>query len=641
MQDGGIISQDEKINQDYMDYVKTGIAEVQDGKLIFKNRMYIKKIYLPKLSKWLAYDGEDTGNHTTENPFNEYFKEGLKEGYPNILLDVALEVQGTGSGRFRSVENLSKLQTLRLVIANGKLSLKDSKEDTENPSINASLSISYLNQLFQNYYGDTGAFFSCDAWDNAKQDDGIFDPDAGDLRNLLTQLKALMRDTDKRKLPVKAEKWGYRLDGNTFQEAVDMDLVFDPAHIQAVQKVLVDNPAFDETLPEGPGNERKIYGTAQLSPLYVLTQPAPLNNKKAHHLWRNYDVLNTATLNHQIGSRNIYAVKNFDSIKNEKVEWRILYGDGYDSTPATLTVERQVGSEFTEDSPELKKNFRSNQRETGINDFDHDNPLHWKEQEHKGKIKKYKVSYTITLTFDNLSATALKDVLDEKVLTSNAFSVKYSAVDSTQTADNNFDWVYILDDYSVMEERVKDKKWLTFAEIELYGIVSTKAPNGEVTSGTEEVKLTGYLKRPILGQTVLNSQTHFFVPAVLDNGGFIEKITQIKVIPNMENIAFTLTADGFSFDGGVPVENWAARINVDNAANIDTSLPDGTRTFKIAAGELDTATGTGFNNFQGKKLTVQLVGLGEHTALRKGVNRSSTNKKEDWQGYSFVIHFGR
>ena len=145
------------------------------------------------------------------------------------------------------------------------------------------------------------------------------------------------------------------------------------------------------------------------------------------------------------------------------------------------------------------------------------------------------------------------------------------------------------------------------------------------------------MKRPIKGDTVLNNQTHFFVSSVLSDGKYISKITKIKIIPSMENINFNVAGQG----GLTLAGSWDARINKDNASSIDISQPDGYKEFNVVAGELEVTPGAGFENFKDSRLVITLSGLGKHVANREGVDHSPSNKKEDWHGYSFVIHFGK
>lgn len=214
------------------------------------------------------------------------------------------------------------------------------------------------------------------------------------------------------------------------------------------------------------------------------------------------------------------------------------------------------------------------------------------------------------------------------------FEVQY--VKKTETTEADYDWVYTLDPYSVMEKNVKKNMWLKFSEVELYGTIATKDAKGNVTVGPEK-KLTASLKRPITGDTVLNNQTHFFVSSVLSDGKYISKITKIKIIPSMENINFNVAGQG----GLTLAGSWDARINKNGESTIDISLPDGYKEFNVAPSELEVTPATGFDQFKDSRLVITLSGLGKHVANREGVDHSPSNKKENWQGYSFVIHFGK
>ncbi|WP_206181511.1 hypothetical protein [Treponema medium] len=653
MKDGGIMSQDETVNQDYMDLVKTGVAELKDGKLIFKNRMYIKGVYLPKLSKWLSLNGTDMGT-PTDDPFNKYFKDGYHQGYPNLLLDVDLEVQGTGSGRFRNADNLATVDTLRLVIKDGKLSLKAVKEGME---VAPSLNKSFLNKLMFNYYADSNAEFTCKEWPEFKEDIGKYSTDPTMVRNELNALKGLMRDATKRKMPTAPAKWGYTLNG-AFNEVADVNLVFDPNKIVGVMKKMVPTPMFNPDLPEGPGNFKEIEGIDNFAPLFTIAQPDPANKEKANPLWTSHDELLTASLDHKphMGGQNTFMVKDFDAVKNATVVWKVLYGTNTasgedDSTPATITIKREVKDEGTfEDATDIAtKKYRSNDTESGFdaNDPTHyDDPLRWTEKAHAGKVKKYKVTYTMSIKFDNINDSYFSKNNDfkDKALSSNEFEVKYANVPGT--ADADFDWVYTLEPYKVMEKYEKKDKWLTFSEVELYGIVSKKKDNGEVEPVTDLVKYpdgekltNAYLKRTVTGDTVLNNQTHFFVSSVIPNtnGKYISRITKIKIIPKMENVHFNVTSEGGLTVGGT----WDARINKDDATSIDVSLSDGYKEFTIPAGELEVTPADGFEHFKDSRLRIELSGLGKHVANREGHDHSPSNKTENWHGYSFVIHFGK
>jgi len=641
MKDGGIMSQDETVNQDYMDLVKTGVAELKDGKLIFKNRMYIKGVYLPKLSKWLSLNGTDMGT-PTDDPFNKYFKDGYHQGYPNLLLDVDLEVQGTGSGRFRNADNLATVDSLRLVIKDGKLSLKAVKEGME---VAPALTKSFLDKLMFNYYGNSGAEFTCKEWPEFKEDIGKYSTDPTMVRNALNTLKGLMRDTDKRKMPTAPVKWGYALNG-AFNEVVDVNLVFDPTKIVGVVKKMVPNPMFNPDLPEGPGNLKEIEGIDTFAPLFT-AQPDPENIKKAHPNWVVNDTLKALALTHaaHMGGQNTFMAKDFDKVKTATVEWKVLYGTNLgggqeDSTTATITVKREVTDESSfENAPDIAgTKYRSDKKEN-VADFDHDNPTHWKELPHAGKVKKYKVSYTLSVKFDDIHNSYFSKDNDfkTKALSSDVFEVRY--VKKTETNEADYDWVYTLDPYSVMEKNVKKDMWLKFSEVELYGTIATKKPDGTITVGAAE-KLTGYLKRPITGDTVLNNQTHFFVSSVLSDGKYISKITKIKLIPSMENVRFDVT----SSDGSIaPGSFFEARLNVDNSPTINITDPTlgGTEEFPVLANKLEVTPADGFEHFKDSRLIIRLSGLGKHVANREGHDHSPSNKTENWQGYSFVIHFGK
>lgn len=638
MKDGGIMSQDETVNQDYMDLVKTGVAELKDGKLIFKNRMYIKGVYLPKLSKWLSLNGTDAGT-PTDDPFNKYFKDGYHQGYPNLLLDVDLEVQGTGSGRFRNADNLATVDSLRLVIKDGKLSLKAVKEGME---VAPALTKSFLDKLMFNYYGNSGAEFTCKEWPDFKEDIGKYSTDPQMVRDALDALKGLMRDATKRKMPTAPEKWGYDVTGS-FNEVADVDLVFDANKIVAVMKKMVPNPMFNPDLPEGPGNLKEKEGIDTFAPLFT-AQPDPDNIKEANPLWVASDTLKTTLLTHaaHMGGQNTFMANDFDKVKTATVEWKVLYGTPLgsgeeNSTRATITVKREVTDEGSfENAPDIAATTYRSSKPKNVPDFDHDNPNHWEELSHKGQVKKYKVTYTLSVKFDNISDTFFSKDNDfkNKALSSDVFEVKY--VKKTETTEADYDWVYKLDPYSVMKKNVKKDMWLKFSEVELYGTIATKDAKGNVTVGSEK-KLTASLMRPITGDTVLNNQTHFFVSSVLPTGGYITKITKIKIIPSMENINFNVAGQG----GLTLAGSWDARINVDNASSIDISKPDGYKEFNVVAGELEVTPGAGFENFKDSRLVITLSGLGKHVANREGVDHSATNKKENWHGYSFVIHFGK
>lgn len=662
MKDGGILSKDLTVNQDYMDLVNTGVAELKDGKLVFKNRMYIKRVYLPKLSKWLSLNGDEYDNSGvlpdhSEDPFNKYFKDGYHQGYPNLVLDVELEVQGTGSGRFRNVDNLATVDKLRLVIKDGKLTLVNVKEKPEQA---AALDKSYLHKLMYNYYRDSGAVFDCKDWPPFKEDMGKYTTDVSAVQGALNALKAEMRNTSKRDLPTEPVKWGYDVTG-AFTEAADVDLVFDANKIVAVIKKMVPNPAYDLDLPEDPvTNPKEIEGIDKLAPLFTIAQPDPANKEKANPLWTSHDELLTASLDHKphMGGQNTFMVKDFDAVKNATVVWKVLYGTNTasgedDSTPATITIKREVKDEGTfEDATDIAtKKYRSNDTESGFdaNDPTHyDDPLRWTEKAHAGKVKKYKVTYTMSIKFDNINDSYFSKNNDfkDKALSSNEFEVKYANV--TGTADADFDWVYTLEPYKVMEKYEKKDKWLTFSEVELYGIVSKKKDNGEVEPVTDLVKYpdgekltNAYLKRTVTGDTVLNNQTHFFVSSVIPNtnGKYISRITKIKIIPKMENVHFNVTSEGGLTVGGT----WDARINKDDATSIDVSLPDGYKEFTIPAGELEVTRLNGFDHFKDSRLIITLSGLDKHSVAHKEgeCHDSSVDKKYNWNGYSFVIHFGK
>ena len=629
MKDGGISSKDETVNNDYMDLVKTGVAELKDGKLVCKNRMYIKGVYLPKLSKWLSLDGKEYSNTgplgNSEDPFNKYFKDGYHQGYPNLVLDVELEVKGTGSDRFRNVDNLATLDHLRLVIKDGKLKLV---KDKEKPEQSATLDKSYINSLMYNYYGDSDAEFGCADWPPFKEDTGKYTTDVSTVQAALNALKTEMRDPTKRKQPTSAEKWGYTPNGS-FSATTDVDLVFDANKIVAVVKKIVPNPEYKPDLPESSTNPKELEVFDTFAPLFT-AQPDPDNSKEAHAAWATYDTLKTTALAHP----SLFKANDFDTVKNAKVSWRVLYGTAEDSTPATITVTRTVRdvTSVGEASDIAGTKYRSNTKKT-VSDFDANNANHWELKNHKGTVSKYKVDYTMSVKFDNISDSffTYDNDFKTKALSSNEFEVKYTAV--TGTTDAEFDWVYTLESYSVMEKAKKQDMWLTFAEVELYGKITTQ----DGTEGAVE-KLTPYLKRPITGDTVLKNQTHFFVPSVLPDGRYISKITRIKIIPNMENVRFDVTSDGSHLSLS---DFFEARINKDNANSIDTSQSDGYEEFYVASGELEVSATNGFEKFKGNKLIITLSGLGEHTTNRKGHNRSSTNKTENWQSYSFVIHFGK
>ena len=635
MKDGGIMSQDETVNQDYMDLVKTGVAEVKDGKLVFKNRMYIKGVYLPKLSKWLSLNGADLGI-PTDDPFNKYFKGGYHQGYPNLLLDVDLEVQGTGSGRFRNADNLATVDTLRLVIKDGKLSLKAVKEGME---VAPSLNKSFLNKLMFNYYADSNAAFTCKEWPDFKEDIGKYSTDPTMVRNALDALKGLMRDASKRKMPTAPAKWGYTLSG-AFNEVADVDLVFDSAKIVGVMKKMVPNPMFNPDLPEDPvTNPKEVEGIDNFAPLFTGV-PAPQNIKEAHPNWAANDTLQGAALTHP----SQFMAEDFDKVKTATVEWKVLYGTNLgagqeDSTTATITVKREVTDESSfENAPDIAATKYRSDKQESVADFDHDNPTHWKELPHKGKVKKYKVSYTLSVKFDDIHNSYFSKDNDfkTKALSSDVFEVRY--VKRTETTDNDYDWLYTLDPYSVMKKNVKKDMWLKFSEVELYGTIATKKPDGTVTVEAEK-KLTDYLKRPVKGDTVLNNQTHFFVSSVLSDGKYISKITKIKIIPSMENVRFDVT----SSDGSIAPDFFEARLNVDNSSTINITDPalGGTKEFPVLPNKLEVTPADGFDHFKDSRLIIRLSGLGKHVANREGVDHSPSNKKEDWHGYSFVIHFGK
>lgn len=653
MKDGGILSKDLTVNQDYMDLVKTGVAELKDGKLVFKNRMYIKRVYLPKLSKWLSLNGDEYDNSGvlpdhSEDPFNKYFKDGYHQGYPNLVLDVELEVQGTGSGRFRNVDNLATVDKLRLVIKDGKLTLVNVKEKPEQA---AALDKSYLHKLMYNYYRDSDtAVFACKDWPPFKEDMGKYTTDVSAVQGALNALKAEMRNTSKRDLPTEPVKWGYDVSSGAFTEAADVDLVFNANKIVAVMKKMVPNPAYNPKLPESDTNPKEIDGIDNLAPLFTTAQPDPANKEKANPLWTSYDELWGASLAHQphMGGLNTFMAKDFDAVKNATVEWKVLYGtpsgpDQKDSTPATITIKREVTDESAfEDAADIAaKKYRSNETESGFdaNDPTHyDDPLRWKEKAHAGKVKKYKVTYTMSIKFDNINDSFFSKDNDfkDKALSSNEFEVKYAKV--TGTAEADFDWVYTLEPYKVMEKYEKKERWLTFSKIELYGKIATKDAKGEVMEGAEE-ELTGYLKRPVTGDTVLNNQTHFFVSSVLPNGKYISQITKIKIIPKMENVQFNVSSEG----GLSLVGTWDARINKDDATSIDVSLADGSKEFYIPAGELVVTQANGFEHFKDSRLIIALTGLDKHSVAHKEgeCHDSSVDKKYNWNGYSFVIHFGK
>ena len=189
-----------------------------------------------------------------------------------------------------------------------------------------------------------------------------------------------------------------------------------------------------------------------------------------------------------------------------------------------------------------------------------------------------------------------------------------------------------------MEKNVKKDMWLKFSEVELYGTIATKKPDGTITVGAEE-KLTAYLKRPVKGDTVLNNQTHFFVSSVLSDGKYISKITKIKIIPSMENVKFDVT----SSDGSIAPDSFEARLNVDNSSTINITDPalGGTKEFPVLANKLEVTPADGFEHFKDSRLIIRLSGLGKHVANREGHDHSPSNKTENWQGYSFVIHFGK
>ena len=393
MKDGGIMSQDETVNQDYMDLVKTGVAELKDGKLIFKNRMYIKGVYLPKLSKWLSLNGQEyDGTTNTDDPFNKYFKNGYHQGYPNLVLDVELEVQGTGSGRFRNADNLATVDKLRLVIKDGKLSLKALKEGMEAaPALNKS----YLAKLMFNYYGNSDADFTCKEWPDFKEDIGKYSTDPTMVRNALNALKGLMRDSTKRKMPTAPTKWGYTLNG-AFAEVADVNLVFDPNKIVGVMKKMVPNPMFNPDLPEDPvTNPKEVEGIDTFAPLFT-AQPDPDNIKEAHPNWAANDTLKATVLTHaaHMGGQNTFMAKDFDKVKTATVEWKVLYGTNLgggqeDSTTATITVKREVTDESSfENAPDIAATKYHSNKKTDQSDFDHDDPSHWKELDHAGKVKK-------------------------------------------------------------------------------------------------------------------------------------------------------------------------------------------------------------------------------------------------------------
>lgn len=654
MKDGGILSKDLTVNQDYMDLVKTGVAELKDGKLVFKNRMYIKRVYLPKLSKWLSLDGNEYNDSAllpdhSEDPFNKYFKDGYHQGYPNLVLDVELEVQGTGSGRFRNVDNLATVDKLRLVIKDGKLTLVNVKEKPEQA---AALDKSYLHKLMYNYYRDSDtAVFACKDWPPFKEDMGKYTTDVSAVQGALNALKAEMRNTSKRDLPTEPVKWGYDVSSGAFTEAADVDLVFNANKIVAVMKKMVPNPSYDPALPESATNPKETEATDNLAPLFTTAQPDPTNKEKSNPLWTGNDELWGAALAHNphMGGQNTFMAKDFDAVKNATVEWKVLYGTSSgpnqkDSTPATITIKREVTDESAfEDAADIAaKKYRSNETESGFdaNDPTHyDDPLRWKEKAHAGKVKKYKVTYTMSIKFDNINDSFFSKDNDfkDKALSSNEFEVKYAKV--TGTAEADFDWVYTLEPYKVMEKYEKKDRWLTFSEIELYGKIATKDAKGEVTEGAEEKLTNAYLKRTVTGDTVLNNQTHFFVSSVLPNGKYISQITKIKIIPKMENVQFNVSSQG----GLTLAGTWDARINKDDATSIDVSLSDGYKEFAIPAGELVVTQANGFEHFKDSRLIIALTGLDKHSvAHREGECHDSTvDKKNNWHGYTFVIHFGK
>lgn len=669
MKDQGIRGTAETVNEDYMGYVKTGVAERIGDRLVFKNRMYIKRIYLPKLQKWLSLGGKEWNGTKlpdndddpttpipdpslpgtpegadTDDPFNEYFKEGMHEGYPNLVLDVELEVRGTGSGRFRNVDNLATLDKLRLVIKDGKLTLINTKEDTEPNGL--TLDYSYLERLFLNYYGDISTEFGCSEWPEFKKDTGTYNADLTAFRAAFDALKTgILEDANKRKQPNAPTKWGYAQ--NTFTKAGDIDLVFDSDNIVAVKPALIDNPAFDPAKPEDPvTNPKQIYGLANLPPLYTTAFPEPANKDKAHPDWVIGDTLNLHVLAHAVGGKNPWEVKGFD--QTATVSWDILYGDGSDSLPAKLTLTRVVKDISVEetDDPEIKsKVYPSKAYKDGLDpkpqdeEFDSGDHTNYVLANHKGQLKKFKVSYTVNLKFEDIADEALRYLWDTKTIVGKEFELVYEAVDSTHTADNNFDWVYSLDPFEVMEKIEPENKWLEFGAIVVYGKISSIKTNGNIELGTDEVELK--LKTLMTGDNVLNKQTHFFLPTTLEGNKFISKITKVKIIPSHENVNFKLDASGFRFEGGSASVNWNALINEDDATLINVGISSGVKEFKIHADDLKNEGGA-MDLMENKSLTVSLKGLDPNSdPKRKGKNRGPSNKKENWQGYSFVLHIGR
>lgn len=107
----------------------------------------------------------------------------------------------------------------------------------------------------------------------------------------------------------------------------------------------------------------------------------------------------------------------------------------------------------------------------------------------------------------------------------------------------------------------------------------------------------------------------------------------------MENVHFNVTSEGGLTVGGT----WDARINKDDATSIDVSLPDGYKEFTIPAGELEVTRLNGFDHFKDSRLIITLSGLDKHSVAHKEgeCHDSSVDKKYNWNGYSFVIHFGK
>jgi len=634
MMDKGILGENETVNEDYMNLVKTGVAERVGDKLVFKNRMYIKKIYLPKLNKWLSPNGQEYNNSgnlglTPDDPFNEYFK-GMHEGYPNIVLDVELEVKGTGSGRFRNVDNLATVDKLRLVIKNGKLTLKNQKEVTESSTTPPDLNYNYLDNLFFNYYGDVGAVFGCKDWTDFAADAGSFSADPAAFRAAFNALKGTIMDTNKRNLTV--DEWGYVHSG---VDDVEINRIFDSSNILAVTPK--ENPDFDPSKPEDPATNPK-YILASLPVLRQGVPQDPLNIKDANTVWTLNDDLYTAAPTLPNGP-TWYAVKDFKGLNNisDEASWRILYGNVDDSTQATLTVKRTISDSAYLDTTMLtSKKYRSNSKENQ-NPFDYDDPTHWVLKNHNGKTKKYKESYTVTLKFDNIYDEAFKTLWDDSTITGDTFQFTYTA--RTETTNDKFDWAFELDDYKVMEKKDKEIKYLEFVEVIVYGKTRKKNPNGTLGAESAETKLS---YTAMTGDTVLNKQTHFFLPTLLPDGSFVSKITRIEVIPKHENVNFKL--DCTSNLRKKTTDPWATTVNHEARYEKDSnnSLVVKEQSFEVDPNALINTDGDNLSSMGQEHLIVTLSGLGKHSVAGcEGEDRSNTNKDIDWQGYSFVLHIGR